>query len=94
MPPALDVRGELGGRAGVDEVAVPVAVAGVDEGEVGDDRLLEDVRPPLPAELELAGLLGRRGQHDRAVGVVAPVVKRALQRLVDDAAREVAQRGR
>ena len=56
-----------------DEVAVAVALPGPHEAEVGDDRLLEHVRLALtPSTVEVAGLLRRRGDRDRAVGVVAP----------------------
>jgi hypothetical protein len=54
--------------APVHEVAVPVALPGVHEREVGDDRLLQHVG----AAAELAGVLPRRHQGDGAVGVVPP----------------------
>ena len=43
-----------------------------DQAEVGADRLLEHVRPRLAVDLEVLGLLGRGGERDVAVRVVAP----------------------
>ena len=61
-------RVEVARRRVVDEVAVPVAAGRADEREVGDDPVLQHVVPAA----ELADLLRRRGDRDRAVGVVAP----------------------
>ena len=43
-------RVEVAGGVAVDEVAVPVALPGPDQAEVGDDRLLEDVLAALPVD--------------------------------------------
>ena len=59
---------EVAGRGVEDAVAGTVHLGGPDEGDVGDDRLLEH---HLDA-VEGAYLLGRRGQRHGAVGVVAP----------------------
>ena len=58
-------RVEVARGVAVDEVAVPVALPGPDQPEVGDDRLLEDV---LARPVELAGLLRRGGDRHVAVG--------------------------
>ena len=55
-PAIAHERVEVAGGLVEDEVAVPVPARGVDEGEVGADRLLEHV----VATVEGAGLLGRR----------------------------------
>jgi hypothetical protein len=43
-------RVEVARALAVDEVAGAVALPGVDQCEVGDDRLLEDVRPRLTGD--------------------------------------------
>src|SRR6478609_2328346 len=52
-------RVEVARGVAVDEVAVPVALPGPDQPEVGGDRLLEDVLPGAVLRGELSGLLRR-----------------------------------
>jgi hypothetical protein len=49
-----------------DQVAVAIALPGSDQGEVGDDRSLEDEL--LDIAVESAGLLGRRGDRTEPSG--------------------------
>src|SRR5215203_3682692 len=79
-------RVEVARALAVDEVAGAVALPGVDQREVGDDRLLEDVRPRLARDGQLAGLLDRRRDRHRPVGGVAPG-QAALRDLGADAGR-------
>ncbi len=62
------LRVEVGGRRAVHQVAVPVALPGMYQREVGADPTLENVGEAV----ELAGLLGRRHHRNRARCVVAP----------------------
>ena len=49
-------RVEVARGLAIDEIAVPVALPGVDEREVGDDATLEDVRVPSNSRTSLASL--------------------------------------
>jgi hypothetical protein len=48
---------EVAGAAAEDEVAVAVALPGPHEGEIGDDRLFEDIRAGNAPHRQLPGLL-------------------------------------